>query len=105
MHFLTSEDYFPNNYQNVVLYFYTTWMPFHKKMVLMLDKLEDKYDKLTFIAIDVDYFKKFKNRFDIKNVPTILLFKRGNEEKRIIGAVMQKALKSAFVDIYKHSNL
>ena len=58
MLFLTSEEEFPNNYKNVVLYFYTTWMPFHKKMVVMLNKMEkkciEKKIDLTFMAIDVD---------------------------------------------------
>lgn len=80
------------------LYFYTTWMPYHKKMVTMISKIEDK-NKINFLAIEADNFKTICKRFSVDSVPTILALKDGNEIKRISGLVLTSAFKSAFVDI------
>ena len=104
MIFLLDEHEFPNNYKNVVFYFYASWMPFHKKMLTMIDKMENKYNNLTFYAIDVDNLKKITKRFNIDSVPTVLIIIDGKEEKRINGLIMTSAFKSVFVDIYNLVN-
>lgn len=81
------------------LYFYATWMPFHKKMQVMISKIEEKYPQVTFLGIDVDMFKTTCKRFNIDCVPTVLVMRDGQEKKRITGVVMTSAFKSAFVDI------
>ena len=80
------------------LYFYTSWMPFHKKMVTMISKIENKHN-VVFSAIDADNFNSLCKRFDVETVPIILALKDGYEMKRINGLVLTSALKSAFADI------
>lgn len=82
------------------LYFYTSWMQCHGKMITMLSKMEKKYPDIEFFGIDLDFFKTFIKRFDVNSVPTVILFKNGKEKKRLTGLVMTSAMKSAFVDIY-----
>lgn len=81
------------------LYFYASWMPYHKRMLSMVGKMEQKYKGLGFFAIDVDYFKSLCKRFDITSVPTILILENGKELKRVEGLVLTSALKGAFADI------
>jgi thiol-disulfide isomerase/thioredoxin len=81
------------------LYFYASWMPYHKRMISMIGKMEQKYKDLGFFAIDTDYFKTFCKRFDITSIPTIIIFKDGKELKRIEGLILTSALKVAFADI------
>jgi len=81
------------------LYFYATWMPFHKKMNLMIEKVEEKYKNISFIGIDVESFINLRKRFAIDSIPTVLIMVNGEEKKRINGVVMTSAFKNAFVDI------
>jgi thioredoxin 1 len=83
-----------------VLYFYASWMPYHKKMLIMIDKIEKKYNNIKFLAIDVDYYKNLCNRFNVFSVPTTIIFFNGNELKRIVGLVLTSAFKKVFADIY-----
>ena len=48
-----------------VLYFYASWMPNHKKMLIMLDKMEHKYCDVKFFAINTDMFASLCKRFSI----------------------------------------
>lgn len=99
MQYLSKESNFQlkNNIQS--LYFYASWMPFHKKMSIMLAKMEEKYKNVEFTAIDVDAYKSLCIRFDVTSIPTILIMDDGKEKKRITGLVLTSALRSAFADI------
>jgi thioredoxin-like negative regulator of GroEL len=99
MLFITQESDLKFN-SKCVLYFYATWMPFHKKMLLMIDKMEKKYTDIKIFAIDTDYFKNICKRFSIESIPVILMMCDGQELKRINGLIMTSALKHAFVEIY-----
>ena len=87
-----------------VLYFYAPWMPFHKKMIIMIDKMEQKYKNIKFYAINTDIFKSVCVRFSIDSIPTVLIFDK-KEIKRITGLVLTSAFKSAFADICNTSSV
>lgn len=99
MKFLTQEEEFKILPKIQSLYFYASWMPFHKRMLVMIDKMEDKYKDIEYIAIDVDCFKGLCKRFNIESIPTVLLLKNGKELKKITGLVMTSAFRSTFADI------
>ena len=60
MIFITSTDDVKDD-KLIFLYFYANWLPLHKKMLLMLDKIEKKYNN-SFYAIDTDSFKEYCKR-------------------------------------------
>lgn len=99
MLFLTQENEFRLSAKVQALYFYASWMPYHKKMLVMISKMEEKYPDIEFIAIDTDHFKGLCKRFSIDSIPTVLIMKDGSEAKRITGMVLTSAFRSAFVDI------
>jgi thioredoxin-like negative regulator of GroEL len=99
MLFITQEQELISSDKSQVLYFYAPWMPYHKKMLIMIDKMEQKYKELIFYAIDADHFKGLCRRFSIDSVPTVLIMNNGAEAKRITGLVLTSAFKSAFADI------
>ena len=80
------------------LYFYASWMPNHKKMLIMIDKMEQKYSDMKFFAINVDMFASLCRRFLVTSIPTVIIFDN-KEVKRITGVVLTSAFKSAFADI------
>lgn len=100
MIFITQDDEL-NSSSLISLYFYSSWMPYHKKMIIMIDKMEQKYKDIKFLAIDVDHFKGLCKRFNIDSIPTVLIMNNGEELKRIEGMVLTSAFKSAFADICK----
>lgn len=99
MLFATSESEIVLKDDIQALYFYTPWLPFHKKMLVMINKMEDKFKNISFTAVDVDAFSSQCIRFNIDSVPTIVLFKNGKEIKRINGLILTSAFKSALADI------
>jgi thioredoxin 1 len=105
MYFISNENELANKNKMQSLYFYSSWMPFHKKMLIMIDKIEQKYKDLYFLAIDVDNFKGLCRRFNIESIPTVLIIKEGEEIKRINGLVATSAFRSVFVDIYNSETL
>ena len=104
MLFLTQEPDLQIKTKIVSLYFYASWMPYHKKMINMIQKMEMKYKDITFFAIDVDYFKGLCKRFNVTSIPEVLILVDGKEIKRINGMVLTSAFKSAFGDIYNSCN-
>jgi thiol-disulfide isomerase/thioredoxin len=99
MFFLLEENDFKIQNGRQALYFYSTWMPFHKKMNSMISKIEQKYKDISFCAIDVDLFKSLTKRFSVTSIPTVIILVNGIEKKRITGIVMTSAFKSMFADI------
>jgi len=105
MIFITNEDELKINNGLTALYFYADWLPFHKKMKIMIDKVEDIYKDINFLAIDIDSFKTSCVRFSIESIPTVLILNNdGKELKRIVGLTMTSAFKKAFNDVNKGSN-
>jgi len=89
------------NKKEISLYFYAAWMPYHKKMLFMIDKVEKKYDNVYFFAIDVDAFGGICKRFNIKSIPTIVLIKNKQEVNRINGLVLTKPFMSCYYNTFK----
>lgn len=99
MIFITSESEIKLNNNLQAIYFYASWVPFHKKMLVMIEKMEDKFKNISFIAIDVDHFKNQCKRFNINSVPTISILDSGKEVKRVEGLILTSAFKRVLADI------
>jgi len=98
MIFITKDEDLDLSSEKNSIYFFGRWMPYHKKMLVMLDKIEEKYSDVKFYAIDVDMFKNMCKRFSIDSVPTILIL-NGNKKRRIVGTILMSAIKAVFADI------
>ena len=48
-------------------------------------------DKVNFTKVDTDEMQELAGKFNIMSIPTIILFKDGQEVHRMIGAVPQEA--------------
>ena len=105
MLFLLEEKDFNISSGVSVLYFYASWMMEHKKMSLMIDKIQDKYKDIKFLAIDCDHFKNICARNEVSSIPCFIIFINNKEEKRLNGIMLTSAFKSIFADIYsKYKN-
>ncbi len=71
----------------VVIDFFATWCGPCKMIAPILDKLSDKYkDTATFFKVDVDEVPTAAQDHEVSAMPTIILFKNGEEVKRVVGA-------------------
>lgn len=99
MNFITREEEINMDLPLQALYFYASWMPYHKKFITMISKMEEKHKNIVFSAIDVDEFSSQCKRFSIDSIPTVLILKDGKEVKRINGLTLTSAFRSVFADI------
>jgi len=99
MKFLTQEEDLSFKGKRQSFYFYSAWMPYHKKMLSMISKMEDKYKDINFFAIDTDHFRGLCKRFNIESIPTVIILEDNYEVKKINGIVLTSAFRSAFADI------
>lgn len=83
MKFLTKESDLAFS-KNGLLYFYSSEhaFPLGEMMYQIISKLDDNYDV---VCIDLFYFKKMHKRFELEEIPTILIMNNGTEIKRING--------------------
>lgn len=81
-----------------VLYFYTSSMMyfFNKKMLHLISEIETERKDISFIGIDLGWFNEFKQRFDLIQVPSIVILKNGEEIKKINGLIDTKTFKNIF---------
>lgn len=101
MIFITNESELQMGKGICALYFYADWLLSHKKMQIMITKVEEEKENIKFFAIDIESFKSYCLRFKIDSIPTILVLGDGGLElKRINGLTMTSAFKKVFADIY-----
>ena len=68
-----------NSEQPVLVDFYATWCGPCKALSPILEQLKEEYDgKATILKIDVDENPNLASEYDIRSVPTLMVFKNGN---------------------------
>ena len=75
-----------------ILYFTAEWCQPCKKVKPVVEELNREYVSGMFQMVDVDIEKEMAQTFQIKAVPTFVLFENGNEINRITGAQTKQSL-------------
>jgi thioredoxin 1 len=82
----------------VLLDFWAEWCGPCKMIAPMLDEIADEYkDKITIAKLNIDDNPKTPQRFNVRGIPTLILFKNGQVEGQKVGA-LRKADLAAFLD-------
>ena len=68
-----------------ILQFSANWCGPCKALSKTFENDEDKFDNVKRYKVDLDQHQDLAQKFNVRSVPTILLFKNGKEFKRIIG--------------------
>jgi thioredoxin len=80
--------------------FGASWCPPCKAFSSVHEEVAKTFDgRVLSFHVDIDHFPDLADKFEIKSVPTHLLFKGGTEVKRIIGAVQKTATETAYLDL------
>jgi thioredoxin 1 len=75
-----------------ILYFTADWCQPCKRVKPIVEELNRESFPGIFQVIDVDIEKEMAQTFEIRSVPTFILFDEGKEINRIIGAQSRQSL-------------
>ena len=82
----------------VLLDFWAEWCGPCKMIAPILDEIATEYDgKVTIAKMNVDEYPKTPMRFNVRGIPTLILFKNGTVEAQKVGALSKSQL-AAFLD-------
>lgn len=77
----------------VLVDFWAVWCAPCIALTPTIEALAEKYNgKARVVKMNVDENMVMPNRYGIRGMPTLILFKDGKEEERVLGAVSRDAL-------------
>ncbi len=78
----------------VLVDFWAAWCGPCKMIAPVLDELAKEYDgQIKICKMDVDANKETPTKFNIRGIPTLMIFKDGNAEGTKVGALSKPQLK------------
>lgn len=82
----------------VLVDFYADWCGPCKAITPVLESLEAKYqDKVKIVKVNIDDAGDIAGQYSVMSIPTLVLFKAGEEADRMVGGRSQSELES-FLD-------
>lgn len=72
--------------QIVLVDFYATWCGPCRMLMPILEELEGQNPNLKIVKVNVDEENELANTYEIRNLPTLLIFKNGNIVSRNVGS-------------------
>lgn len=87
----------------VLMDFWAEWCVPCRMIAAVIEAVADEYEgSATVVKLNVDENPSVSQRYGIKGIPTMILFRSGQEEARVVGATSKESLLYL---IGKHVNL
>ncbi len=82
----------------VLVDFWATWCGPCKMIAPLLDELAEEYDgKIKICKVDVDNNREAAAKFNVRGIPTLIIFKDGTVDSTKVGA-LSKAQLTEFIE-------
>ena len=82
----------------VILDYWAEWCGPCRMIAPILDEIADEYaDRITVAKINIDENQETPQKYAVRGIPTLMIFKEGNIAGTKVGAVSKSQL-SAFID-------
>jgi len=93
----TSDDTFEDDVlksdRPVLVDFWAAWCAPCRMLAPTVEAVAEKYaSNARVVKLNVDDNPSVSQRFGIKGIPTLILFKNGKEEERVVGATSEQAI-------------
>lgn len=86
-----------NSTTPVAVDFWAPWCAPCRVVGPVLDKLAEEYEgRLVVAKVNTDEEVNWATKFGIQGIPTVIMFKDGQEVERLVGSRPESAYKSAF---------
>jgi thioredoxin 1 len=87
------------NNKTILVDFWAAWCMPCKMLAPVLNELAAELPQDKFIGkVDVEKYPNLSNRFKIRGIPTMILFKDGKEIERIVGVKSKGILKTKLLE-------
>lgn len=84
----------------VLVDFWAEWCGPCRMIAPTLEEIAQDYqDKVNVLKMNVDENQEVPQKFGVRGIPTLILFKGGQEQERIVGAVSRESI-SRVIDKY-----
>jgi thioredoxin 1 len=94
----TFEDQVLNSGDPVLVDYWAEWCGPCKMIAPILDEIADEYaDKLTVAKINIDENRATPQKYAVRGIPTLMIFKNGEVAGTKVGALSKSQL-AAFID-------
>lgn len=82
-----------------VIKFWAAWCGPCKTFAPVVEKLDEEFDSVKFVSVDVDQVPDLAQKYKIRSLPTLLVINDGEEKKRILGSQLIKPLRVALREV------
>lgn len=83
----------------VVVDFFATWCGPCKMLAPILEELQEELSDVKIVKIDVDENPELANKYGIASIPTIKIFKDGNDVDTKVGFMPKEMLKESIEEV------